>query len=72
MAAVLFLLLIPLGVLLLALSDIDIEDGRVHAFVSFMLVAALIAPDAQAAVVICTAAVLEFEAALYVLRRATA
>ena len=72
MAAVLFLLLIPLGVLLLALSDIDIEDGRMHAFVSFLLVTAFIAPDVQSAVVICTAAVLEFEVALYVLRRAAA
>ena len=72
MAAVIFLLLIPVATFLLVLSDYELEDGRVYAFVSCLHAAALLTPDAHNALVIAIAGILEFEATLFVLRRAHA
>ncbi|HVK59667.1 MAG TPA: hypothetical protein VM735_12860 [Candidatus Kapabacteria bacterium] len=72
MAVVLFLLLIPLATFLLVLSDCEVEDGRVYTFLICLLGAALLAPDTQSTMVVATAAVLEFEATLFLLRRAHA
>lgn len=72
MAIVLFLLLIPVAVFLLAVSDYEIAEGRTFSFIIFMLLSAILTPDAQSAIIVCTTAVLEFEAALYLLRKAHA
>lgn len=70
MAIVLFLLLVPLATLFLAASDYELAECRTCSFIIFMLAAAVLAPDAQSAVTVCATAVLEFEAALYLLRKA--
>lgn len=70
MAVVIFLLLVPIATFLLILSDYEVEDGRVYAFVSCLFAAALLTPDAQSAVIVATTAILEFEATLFVIRQA--
>lgn len=72
MAIVTFLLLVPVATFLLVLSDVELEDGRVYTFLLCLLSAALMAPDVQSTIVVATAAVLEFEATLFLLRRAHA
>lgn len=72
MAIVTFLLLVPIATFLLVLSDVELEDGRVYTFLLCLLSAALMTPDIQSTVVVATAAVLEFEATLFLLRRAHA
>lgn len=72
MAIVTFLLLVPIATFLLVLSDLELEDGRMHAFLFCLLSAALMTPDVQSTIVVATAAVLEFEATLFLLRKAHA
>ena len=72
MAVVLFLLLIPVATFLIALSDYEIAEGRTCSLIIFMLLSTLLTPDTQSAILVCTAAVIEFEAALYLLRKAHA
>ena len=72
MGMVLFLLLIPVATWMLALSDFEVEEGRMHAFVIFMLFSTLLTPDVQNAIVVCTTAIIEFEGTLYLLKKAHA
>jgi hypothetical protein len=72
MAVVLFLLLIPVATFLVALSDYEIAEGRTCSLILFMLLSTILTPDVQSAIIVCTAAVIEFEAALYLLRKAHA
>ena len=72
MGIVLFLLLIPAATWLLAISDVDIADGRMHIFLTILLVSSLLAPDAQSALTICITGIVEFEASLYLLAKAHA
>jgi hypothetical protein len=72
MAIVLFLLLIPVATFLIALSDYEIAEGRACSFITLMLLSVLLTPDVQSAIIVGTAAVLEFEAALYLLKKAHA
>jgi Sec-independent protein secretion pathway component TatC len=72
MLVVTFLLLVPVATFLLVLSDYELEEGRVYYFVGCLLAAALMCPDAHSAIIVATAAILEFEATLFVLRKAHA
>ena len=72
MAVVLFLLLIPIATFLVALSDYEIAEGRTCSLILFMLLSTILTPDAQSAIMVCTAAVVEFEATLYLLKKAHA
>jgi hypothetical protein len=69
---VLFLLLIPVATWLLAISDVDIADGRMHVFLTILLVSSLVGSDAQNALIICITGIVEFEASLYLLEKAHA
>jgi hypothetical protein len=69
---VVFLLLIPVATWLLAVSDMDIADGRMHIFLTILLVSSLLAPDANNALIICITAILEFEGTLLLLEKAHA
>ena len=72
MAIVLFLLLIPVATFLLALSDYELAEGRTCSLIIFILVSIILTSDTQSAIIVCTTAVIEFEAALYLLKKAHA
>lgn len=72
MAVISFLLLVPIATFLLVISDYELEDGRMYTFLLCLLSAALMTPDVQSTIVVASAAVLEFEATLFLLRKAHA
>lgn len=72
MAIVMFLLLVPIATFLLVLSDYELEDGRMYTFLLCLLSAALMTSDLHSTIIVATAAVLEFEATLFLLRKAHA
>jgi hypothetical protein len=66
------LLLIPVATWLLAISDVEIADGRMHVFLTILLVSSLVCSDAQNALIICITGIVECEASLYLLEKAHA
>lgn len=72
MAIVLFLLLIPVATFLLAMSDYELAEGRTCSLIIFILLSTILTPDLQSAIIVCTTAVVEFEAALYLVEKAHA
>lgn len=72
MAIVMFLLLVPIATFLLVLSDYELEDGRMYTFLLCLLSAALMTPDLHSTIIVATAAIFEFEATLFVMRKAHA